>query len=638
MSFDWLNVPGLSGSGNENIEAAEPPPSVSFNFGNSASEPPTERESHVTMPQRADRADAFHSQSSYDSASSSAKSQARPDNYMETKEDLQVPLSLSRTQLTREEVRTYLRWYGYIASRKHTKLIALDDVFHFMTNFPLGQDVKERIAHIFKTCKNALNIGQFFAILRLIARALTDGVLPTRKMIMKAAPVPKPKPILAAGNEEVYEEIDDSQDGPELKVDFDSFASLLLTGQKKKRMRRRITNDHKRSKRVRFTDKLVTFQDHVQSPENEQGTEDEEKSGDNEPLDLSLPMDQLLKKMAARKKNNSALVSEPPSQKVPESQEEKEVLEDMKESLNHFHQIHNVDSVSLGGVPAQVPSAGTPSANATAQIEPLKPTATGSANYLFRSSQQQPQSVNQEPLQPLKPTATGSANYLFRSSQQQATSQKPEHNSFNFMHAVSPDPSNNAMHRNNTTFQSPTPEIPQIRAPLAANFAGQPLHSSSQAPSNLNVPFSNQSFLPPPSSGFGISPQPTSQNNFSPNLSANNYFQNLLSSSPSPNASTLQLPQSASVGPYANAYSSNSKVAQDSNYLKPNLTGPSNPQYQINPNQYQRREYQSFTPSPVPTLPSYPQAPQNTYKSHDYLGDLRALQEHVDQLQNAYNR
>lgn len=457
--------------------------------------------------------------------------------------------------------------------------------------------------------------------------------MPMRRMISQAAPVPKPKSILAAGNEEVYEEVEDSQDGPELKVDFDSFASLLLTGQKKKKMRRRITNHHKKQKRVRFTDKLVTFQDHAQPKTDENASEGNGVPDDNEPLDLSLPMDQLLKKLAARR-NNSALVSKPPSEQEPESQEEKEVLDDMRESLNHFQQIHNVDSVSVGGLPAQV---STVQKNAVAEnhLEPLKPTATGSANYLFRSSQQQtPQVTISEPLQPLKPTATGSANYLFRSSQQSAPAadQKP----------LQPIKTNGADQAPNF-LQPLQPNISskssQTGTPAMHHFSGQPLQPTAQQPNTFGNAHQTPNLLPPPRKDFGLSPQPTNQSQqLSPNMTANNYFQALLSNSPSPNTSTMHLPQQHSAAPFSNFHTPNlQKPPMNMSYLQASYTGPSSSTYN-NQGLYPQREYHSFAPSPTPGFSPYPQHQPNNNQNRDYLGDLRALQEHVDQLQNAYQR
>ena len=82
----------------------------------------------------------------------------------------------------------------------------------------------------------------------------------------------------------------------------------------------------------------------VTAPDNAASTES--SPSDDSTLDLSLPMEQLLAKLSSRNRNNSALVKELPSDTQPETQEEREVLEDMKDSLSHFRQIQKVDSVT----------------------------------------------------------------------------------------------------------------------------------------------------------------------------------------------------------------------------------------------------------------------------------------------------
>ncbi|SCU80156.1 LAME_0B01816g1_1 [Lachancea meyersii CBS 8951] len=674
MSFDWLNVPGLSPVDSDHISgAASPPPPVSFDFGSRVSEK---------------KADISVSNGGTE--------------YTETNEDSKVPLSLSKSQLSKEEVRTYLRWYGYITSRKNAKLVKLDDVFCFMTNFLISQVVKERVAHIFKTCKNSLNIGQFFAVLRLLSRAMHDGVLPTRRMILESTPVPKPKSILAAGNEEVYEEIDDSQaGGPELKVDFDSFASLLLTGQKKKRMRRKITNYIKKLKKVRFSDNLVTFQDQTWHNPSDSQTDNDETIDSNEPLDLSLPMDQLLKNLAARKKN-SALVSRPPSEQVPDTQEEKEALEDMKESLSHFQHLQKADNVARGGLPAEALQS---KGGHEIPLEPLKPTATGSANYLFRSSQAPIQHMQQEPL---KPTSTGSANHLFQSNVARNQKQSPQEPMFPLKPTATGSANNLFRSRQenggiaphkpgNSTFLSPNLLIsnprfgssltstPDLGPASSTDAFTQPHSQFQQRPSTQNRQLQpSNHFSPAPNhysplpyqpsqfsngyrgettnqsqshglSSYGMSPQPTDQGHLNSRLGMNNQL--FMSASPSPNGSTLQInqpPNSSHLQPHQThmpplaGHSSGGtfpiinsqgpiQTQHDRTYLHPSYTGPShsglsNTGYSLPP-----REAQSFSPSPAPRPDFYSRSPQNSFQSKDILGDLKALQEHVNQLQNTYN-
>ncbi|SCU90997.1 LADA_0F07514g1_1 [Lachancea dasiensis] len=652
MSFDWLNVPGLSGSDAEQTNASEPPPPVSFDFGQFDDIKNNESTSHLDM-------NASVVDSSYNATGA---------DYVETKEDLQAPLSLTRSQLTKEELKTYLRWYGYISRRKITKLIKLDDVFQFMINFPIAPVVKDRLKHIFSSCRNALNIGQFFAVVRLISHATLENQLPTRQMILRATPIPRPKPILAAGNEEVYEEVEDTQAGPESTVDFDSFAALLLTGEKKKRVRRRITNFVKKMKKVRFSENLVTFQDQLLQP-SEDFSSDDEISDSNAPLDLSLPMDQLLKSLAARKKN-SALVSKPPSEQVPESQEEKEVLEDMKESLNHFQQLHNVDSVAQGSLAGQhFPT----QASNTTSPEPLKPTATGSANHLFRSNQP---SFSQETLAPLKPTATGSANYLFRSSQPAPPAQqslqplKPTatgsaNNLFRSRHQ-SDSTLNQDSHAADSDFDRPNSTSVDFSPASAGNGYGtsQPPHyqTASNSQNHLQVPdrYSHSYSLDAGTNkqqhtGLNRSPQNTSQDYLTTNYG--NQYQTITSGSPSPmhinqsmdmssfnDAMRLQQTRAGmlgqnSGGPFPQGNHVNFKPQPRSAYMHANHTGPSSTYPSDKNHFFQPRETHSFTPSPVPQMPYYtPAQVQGGFQSKDILGDLHALQAHVDQLQNIYKR
>lgn len=213
----------------------------------------------------------------------------------------------------------------------------------------------------------------------------------------------------------------------------------------RKRVRRRIKNLNFKSKKVRFSEH-ITFQDppnlNQESSNNSEArkqdpdadNEDQDSNNDS-PLDFTLPMDQLLKRLYKRRKN-SGLVSSLPSEQQ-ETEEEKKVLEDMKDSLSHFKQIQTVDSASLPISSVFLQNGNTlPTSNVNntavpqqIPLEPLKPTATGSANHLVREEYNQglhpSNGAIQTGLQPLKPTATGSANYLMRSHMEQPQSIKP---------------------------------------------------------------------------------------------------------------------------------------------------------------------------------------------------------------------
>lgn len=661
MSFDWLNIPGLSsgeGAAGLGSDASQPPPNVSFDFGapnmNSteehrpsqypaASRPIAVQEHEINTlhgsgnsRQVQNQVEVHHqtgqSQYSYQhqqryvqqdqnvqglrnqvnmsntSTQHSHHSQVKSrDEYRESPDDLKVPLSLSHSQLTKDEVQNYLRWYNYITVRTHAKLVRLGDVFKFLSNFHLPEQLKARITSIFRTCKNALNIGQFFAVLRLISKSLLEEVMPVRKMILEKAPIPKPQPILCTGaKQETYEEIEEEEENANGqggdKVDFDSFASMLLTGNKpvsKKRLRRKIVNSTHSNKKVRFSEK-VTFQDPPSESVESLGLSTDAGDGeDTEALDFTLPMDQLLKRMARKKEKNSALVSHLPNEQQ-ETEEEKEVLEDMKDSLSHFKQIQTPD---MPDVPEQLATSmmpnGVVSSGSDGQqpqqlpLQPLKPTSTGSANYLFRS--QFPPAApgngassgeasaggqqNQVELQPLRPTATGSANHLVRShfpsdpviinhqgpeqppqsQQQQSQQQQQEANSqAGILQHLKPTATGSANYLMKQQYEPQhmgTGQLPMntVQPPVSAAPIVSPVASPDgvSSPPNTNQ-YMNLNKLPQQQQSLPYqqqhnSPQPTSQN---PNLltvnPASNYFHSLLSHSPSPSQGNHSAPSSNS--------------------------------------------------------------------------------------------
>ncbi|QLL34076.1 hypothetical protein HG536_0F04010 [Torulaspora globosa] len=724
MSFDWLNVPGLSSDeGNVTVEEAGqmPPPSVSFNFGpgsaisfnaeqpanNSNQQPKQSLSGNVKTangnwsghPQaspneqpKAHQNELVYSQHS--NIHKSHKIEAEADiEYKETPDELRVPLSLSRSELTFEEVRTYLRWYNCITLRTHSKLVRLADVFRFLSNFNISEQLKERITLIFRTCKNALNIGQFFAVLRLVSKALIENKMPNRKMILEKAPIPKPRPILSSGaGQEVYEEVDEEPDDINGgKVDFDSFASLLLTGKSaRKRIRRRITIVADKNKRVRFSEHL-TFQEAPSSDGVDQKHEDIEENEESDKLDLSLPMDQLLKRMAKRKEKNSALVSAMPNDQQ-ETEEEREVLEEMKDSLSHFKQIQTVDFASMA--PGSVPSIVLDSSKANSDgnlsqapaqaLIPLKPTSTGSANHLFRQHYNPPQESqmdSQASLLPLKPTATGSANYLMRNqipSQQHgasgyspsATGSSPvsglqplkptatgsgnylmkQHFNQQFTQSTNSSNAANDVHgRSSPLYSGQLPPDPHLQAPQPSVSLQQQL-SPQITPQSQNLQPQRQQQQQQQQHGV-----------FSASNPAGSYFQSLLSHSPSPSSSTSNLPVMASGSPYrdmlpSNGPTSQSRATYNSGYQysspvpdrqQPMFTGSNQPQvqsqqlpqqlpqHQQNPQQFIPQ--QGFTNGFSAPRP-YAMPTSASPRSGDILSDLQSLQQQVDALQSSYSQ
>ncbi|KAH3902874.1 Scd5p SCDLUD_000469 [Saccharomycodes ludwigii] len=336
-------------------------------------------------------------------------------------------LSLTPYQLSLNEAKTYLRWYNNILIRKHSNIIRLVDIFKFLQiNFPISESVKQAIEALFHFCKDNLKIGQFYAVLRLISHALMEKISPSVNLLGLEAPALRPKSILNKNKvQELYEEVADDP-GSDQKFDFDNFASLLLTGKSHRVRRVVVDSDGKQvsAKKVRFSEKLETFQEEPgmsqEAPTFNYDINLVGSNGANGKTDLSLPMDQLLKKINANTQ--------------PESQEEKEVLADMKDSLKHFQNLPKIDSVTLG-IPNQFIPNGTSTNNYqqlnSGILQPLKPTATGSANHLFEQ-EHKPIITNDlsggSVLQPLKPTATGSANHLFsQHEQQQGTVLQPLH-------------------------------------------------------------------------------------------------------------------------------------------------------------------------------------------------------------------
>lgn len=522
MSFDWLNVPGLNIS-NQVVDPTAnsdgTPPSVSFDFNqnlvsnnqgpitakknnpfaNHMNVQNTNPMGNQSQPQTVDHNMVMISKNDDNNhMTSSLEDNHQNDGYVEVHEDLKVPLSLSQTQLSHEEVRTYLRWYKFITTRTHGKLVRLNDVFMFLHNFNINEKLKERLIVIFRTCKNSLNIGQFFAVIRLISHAVAKCILPTRRMILEKATIPKPKPILnSQTDEEVYEEIEDEEinDNKELykqdasKVDFDSFTSLLLTGKSnRKRIRRKIKNAAFRNKKVRFSEH-ITFQEPQEENEHREpdlnNTSTAGNISEEGPLDLSLPMDQLLKLMAKKKQNNTSLISKIPTEQL-ETEEEREELKDMQDSLSHFKQIRGPDSASL--IPAAYLE-NNGGMNMTAQqlpLQPLKPTSTGSANHFMRQEYNvdygSQNTIPQQVLEPLKPTATGSANYLMRSHQSE--------------NGIESNDGSNSISAPQVNFKQNTEMVPQIIEPLKPTATGSANYLMKQ---HLN-----------PTNQSNVSPNPTS--------------------------------------------------------------------------------------------------------------------------------
>ncbi|KAH3671787.1 hypothetical protein WICMUC_004545 [Wickerhamomyces mucosus] len=362
--FDWLNIAGLKS------DSELPPPPVSFGVS------PASSTSSVNL------LNANNIQNKTNNSQISLPE--------ESVEDLKAPLSLTADQLTRDEAKTYLRWYNDLVVRKGTKLIRLYDVFQYLNNFKLSEKIIKTLEKIFKDCIS-LNIGEFFALLRVIAHTII-GETPRRKLTSIPAPLLKPRSILSRkrfqeSNEEEYGELPTSQISG--KLDLDTFTQFLMTGEKPDPSRKK---KKLKSKRVMFKDEVSVEPTDLKPIE---------------PLkiDLSLPMDQLLQKLPPKSQNHQQQINE------------EEELKDLQESMSHFQNV-NVDSALIHGVPSTISSSffeqlgsGLNSPDPSSQQQQqqqqnqLSPNPTGTRPTLLA-----PNHTGPVPFGDLKPDITGSTS------------------------------------------------------------------------------------------------------------------------------------------------------------------------------------------------------------------------------------
>ncbi|ODV94730.1 hypothetical protein PACTADRAFT_50595 [Pachysolen tannophilus NRRL Y-2460] len=301
------------------------------------------------------------------------------------KDDPSIPLSLTIEQLSATEAKTYLRWYNDIITRRGTRTIKIDDVFNFLNNFKLSDQIKKILKKIFVQCQYSLNIGQFFCLLRLISHSIVDGKIPSRHLIKINSAVPRPVSILSRKrqsedsdieDDDTNDEYNDSNDNingglekigikgariagetlsknngsvmmmsSESKLDLDNFAQFMLTGQRPNSPASSLQfgkeKNHSSSKKKKFTKKKVKFSDQViVQPEINPALENQVQKED---LDFSLPMEQLLGRVPPNR--GSTFKSNE------EVENEEEELKDMQDSINHFRNV-KIDSMSVHGVPS----------------------------------------------------------------------------------------------------------------------------------------------------------------------------------------------------------------------------------------------------------------------------------------------
>ncbi|QPG74167.1 hypothetical protein FOA43_001491 [Brettanomyces nanus] len=309
-----------------------------------------------------------------------------------------IPLSLAAHQLSRQEVKTYLRWYDYIESRKRkskgSKSVTVDDVFQFLSNFGIDEDVRSSLRVMFARWASSLSIGRFFALLRLLAHALNGDPI-VRSMIREACGVPKPVSIMARkrqGDEE-DDDIDNDSRGNngneetgeqskeyDSKLDLDSFTQFILTGERPSLPV--ISYDSYHGKKKHHLSKKVKFSDEVicqPAPQYErrQGAaiiaDEQTDRTENNSMNYQLPMETLLKRLQKQKDDlNSSSVDD-------------EDLKEMEKSIDRFRNV-KVDSMLIGGVSATVPSIAVDAGDGSVPImQPLAPNLTGSVSKSMRT-------------------------------------------------------------------------------------------------------------------------------------------------------------------------------------------------------------------------------------------------------------
>lgn len=304
------------------------------------------------------------------------------------KDDTTIPLSLTIEQLTTKEAKTYLRWYNDIITRRGTRTITLDDVFKFLYNFKIQPLHRKLIQKIFASCSQSLNVGQFFCVLRIISHAVVYSTLPSRHLIEKASPIPTPVSILARkrmkdSEDEPLDEDNDndlnhdmaSQDS---RLNLDTFAQFMLTGQRPDSSTNLLRKKKKKLKTVKFSE---TVEIDPRSAELPPLPLPPPESSDK--LDFSLPMEQLLGKITPKSGVTLAQL---------QTENEEEELKDMQESISHFQNV-NIDSVSIDGVPSNIPSnyfsssplgAVSPLREESSSPQLLQPNLTGSVSKSMR--------------------------------------------------------------------------------------------------------------------------------------------------------------------------------------------------------------------------------------------------------------
>lgn len=278
--------------------------------------------------------------------------------------DSSISLSLTINDMSPRELKTYLRWYENIQERKAmSKIVTIEDVFLFLQNFKIPEAIKERMKSSFSKWSNSLNIGQFFALMRLLAHALLGKPL-TRSLVKVPAPIPNPIPILTRKRKESPTTSTEgvshaAKNVPKKKLDIDSFTEFILTGERPQGVSQKNAN-----KKVKFSE-VVSYSP---SPAAEETTQASAYMVSNPPqqhvIDFSLPMNQLLDKLRGGSSQTSQPANAAPVQQQPPAaaaENEDEVLKDV--------QMDTFKNITQKAVQ-----------NTNDEMQPLKPNLTGSAS------------------------------------------------------------------------------------------------------------------------------------------------------------------------------------------------------------------------------------------------------------------
>ncbi|CAK7905849.1 hypothetical protein CAAN1_14S03092 [[Candida] anglica] len=457
-------------------------------------------------------------------SSSVSDSSSRPT--LHTQES-SIPLSLQTHELTFQESKTYMRWYSDILARTNARTISMSDVYSFLSNFKISEASKEKINKIFVKNLRSINIGEFFALLRLISHTL-NGQEPSRTLIKIQAPTPSPPSILSKKRHTEDDGEDDSPEAdtvvpdtnnimnnignndPQKPLDLDSFTQFMLTGERPEETQQKKRRS-KKSKSVKFSDQIVTdihdadsLTNSVSSPSPQPPQQD---------IDYSLPMDQLLGKIRQ-------------SQAVqPRDVEEEEILKSMETQINHFQNLNTVDMTTSEDYnrqllrpnmtgPAQMSQMFSPSPEPQEEVGYLQPNMTGPAQMaklqpnvtgpadMARLFQPNASNENGNPtisLQSFSNQLTG--NTLSNTVQNSRSFSQGSQNNDNYNRPMAPPPV--PQNRRSRSSSSPTP---RVSSPLSSIYTQpQPQQPMFEAPvpppvppRNVSSPQNGRSQPPPP--------------------------------------------------------------------------------------------------------------------------------------------